>query len=72
MEEFSEFSPIQDFYKNKSVFLTGATGFVGQVIIEKLLRCTDIAKLYILVRGKHGKDWKERVKSMFLNEVSHL
>ena len=31
-------SPIKDFYKNKVVFLTGGTGFIGKLLIEKLLR----------------------------------
>jgi FlaA1/EpsC-like NDP-sugar epimerase len=37
----------------RSIFITGATGFVGKVLVEKLLRsCPDIAKIYILVRGE--------------------
>lgn len=31
-------SPITSFYENKSVFLTGTTGFLGQLFLEKLLR----------------------------------
>jgi hypothetical protein len=27
---FPESSPIQQFYKNKSIFITGATGFLGK------------------------------------------
>lgn len=37
-------SSIQEFYKNKNVFLTGGTGFLGIAIIEKLLRsCPDVS-----------------------------
>lgn len=32
-------SAIAEFYKNKNIFLTGGTGFLGIAIIEKLLRC---------------------------------
>lgn len=31
-------SPIIHFYAGKTVFLTGPTGFLGQLLLEKLLR----------------------------------
>lgn len=31
-------SPIRDFYRGKVVFLTGATGVLGELFVEKLLR----------------------------------
>ena len=31
-------SEVQNFYKNKYIFLTGGTGFLGVAIIEKILR----------------------------------
>lgn len=31
-------SPISDFFRDKCVFLTGCTGFLGQLYLEKLLR----------------------------------
>ncbi|XP_043647264.1 fatty acyl-CoA reductase wat [Drosophila teissieri] len=43
---------ILQFYKNKSVFVTGGTGFLGKVIIEKLLRSTDVRRVYLLIRPK--------------------
>ncbi|XP_073948972.1 putative fatty acyl-CoA reductase CG5065 [Choristoneura fumiferana] len=42
---------VADFYSGKSVFITGGTGFLGKVLIEKLLySCKDIDKIYVLVR----------------------
>ena len=29
---------IETFYRDKTVFITGGTGFIGKIIIEKLLR----------------------------------
>ncbi|XP_052858484.1 fatty acyl-CoA reductase wat [Drosophila gunungcola] len=54
---------IQAFYKDKVVFLTGATGFLGKVIIEKLLRTTDVKRIYSMVRPKRGQDIQERIET---------
>ncbi|TMW45083.1 hypothetical protein DOY81_009835 [Sarcophaga bullata] len=56
---------IQNFYKNKNVFLTGGTGFLGKVFIEKLLRSTDVSKVYVLTRPKAGTDINERFTNIF-------
>lgn len=65
-------TPVKDFYRNKQIFLTGATGFLGQVIIEKLLRCCDVDKLYILIRSKKGKTWQQRIDDICADPVSVL
>ncbi|PSN39593.1 Fatty acyl-CoA reductase 1 [Blattella germanica] len=53
---------IQEFYDNQDVFITGGSGFMGKVLIEKLLRsCRGINKLYILMRSKKGKDIEQRL-----------
>lgn len=33
-------SETAEFYKNKNIFITGGTGFLGIALIEKLLRTT--------------------------------
>ena len=44
---------VKEFYKGKTVFITGCTGFFGKVILEKLLRsCHEVEKLIVLVRTK--------------------
>jgi fatty acyl-CoA reductase len=46
---------IQGFYRDKTIFLTGTTGFVGKVVLEKILRSlSDFKKIYIMVRPKKG------------------
>jgi len=53
---------ISDFFAGRSIFITGATGFMGKVLMEKLLRsCPSINNIYILVRPKKGKDPASRV-----------
>ncbi|CAH2326043.1 fatty acyl- reductase 1 isoform X1 [Pelobates cultripes] len=56
---------IPDFYKGKNVLITGATGFMGKVLLEKLLRsCPGVKAVYVLVRHKAGQEPKDRVTEM--------
>ena len=56
---------ISEFYKEKNVLITGATGFVGKLLIEKLLySCESLTKVYCLIREKNGRSADER-----LNEI---
>lgn len=49
----SPITGVREFYRDKSVLITGGTGFMGKVLVEKLLRsCPDVATLYILMRPK--------------------
>ena len=58
-------SKISKFYENKSIFVTGATGFLGKVLIEKLFRsCYNLNKIYVLVRSKKGKQPSERLEEI--------
>lgn len=43
---------------------------MGKVLVEKLLRMTEIGKIYLLMRVKKGKEQKERLVDMFNNPVS--
>lgn len=64
-------TPIQKFYYGQSIFLTGGTGFMGKLLIEKLLRtCSGVASIYLLVRPKKGKDVHQRTEEIFDDPVS--
>lgn len=53
---------IPEFYRGRCIFLTGATGFMGKVLVHKLLTdCGDLERLYILVRAKRGVEPKQRL-----------
>ncbi|XP_025602191.2 fatty acyl-CoA reductase wat-like [Athalia rosae] len=65
-----EMSEIQQFYAGKNVFITGATGFIGKVLTEKLVRsCRDIGRIYVLIREKKGKTPEDRKRDLLSNEV---
>lgn len=44
---------------------------MGKVLIEKLLRITEVEKLYLLMRFKKGKNPKDRLVDVFNNPVSY-
>ncbi|KAF9438999.1 cyclin-dependent kinase inhibitor far1 [Entomortierella beljakovae] len=54
-----------EFYtRNNVVFITGATGFVGKTILEKLLRSfPQITKVYLLMRISGSKTLQSRVEN---------
>ncbi|TSQ92664.1 Fatty acyl-CoA reductase 1 [Bagarius yarrelli] len=56
---------IPEYYTGKNVLITGATGFMGKVLLEKLLRsCPGIKAAYVLVRPKAGQSPSTRVADM--------
>lgn len=66
-------STVCGFYDNRSVFITGATGFVGKVLLEKLLRsCPGVKYVYILMREKRGKSPRQRLEELMSCKVFDL
>lgn len=61
---------IKEFFDNCNVFVTGSTGFLGKVLIEKLLRtCDGIEKIYILLRPKRGVGSEQRFEEYLRNPI---
>lgn len=55
MMDIEETPSVAQYYEGKCMFVTGATGFIGKVLIEKLLRCCpNIRSIYLLMRPKKG------------------
>ncbi|XP_072397802.1 putative fatty acyl-CoA reductase CG5065 isoform X2 [Diabrotica undecimpunctata] len=68
--------PVADFFIDKNVFITGGSGFLGKLIIEKLLRsCPGIGKIYVLLRPKRGNSIEDRlekiIESPIFNPLRH-
>jgi alcohol-forming fatty acyl-CoA reductase len=81
-----DYLPISEFYKGRSIFITGGefafhqilnnfpilqilgstgSGFMGKVLVEKLLRsCPGIESIYLLMRPKRGHDINERLNDI--------
>ncbi|XP_049639782.1 fatty acyl-CoA reductase 2-like [Suncus etruscus] len=58
-------STIATFYEGKTILITGATGFLGKVLLEKLLRTSpNLRVICILVRPKAGQTPQQRVDQM--------
>lgn len=61
---------LQENLKDRTLFITGGSGFLGKVFVEKLLRCMDVRRIYLLIREKKGKEPKQRLREIFQNPVS--
>jgi alcohol-forming fatty acyl-CoA reductase len=63
------------FYKDKTILMTGCTGFVGKVVLEKFIRCIpEFKRIYVLVRPKRGtkpidRIWKDIFSSQCFDVV---
>ncbi|XP_010143957.1 PREDICTED: fatty acyl-CoA reductase 1 isoform X2 [Buceros rhinoceros silvestris] len=56
---------IPEYYEGKNILLTGVTGFMGKVLLEKLLRsCPKVKAVYVLVRHKAGQTPEARIEEI--------
>ncbi|XP_021926220.1 putative fatty acyl-CoA reductase CG5065 [Zootermopsis nevadensis] len=63
-------SDIPGFFKGRCIFITGGTGFMGKVLVEKLLRsCPEIATIYLLMRPKRGNDVRTRHEELIRSQI---
>jgi len=63
---------IADTFKDGVVFITGSTGFLGKILLEKLLRSCDVKTIAVLVRGKKGLAASQRAADIYKQAVSNL
>ncbi|KAG5252648.1 fatty acyl-CoA reductase [Salix suchowensis] len=59
---------IVEFLQGKSYFITGATGFLGKALVEKMLRgVPEVGRLFLLIKGKDKEAAMKRLKSEIIN-----
>jgi alcohol-forming fatty acyl-CoA reductase len=47
---------VQSYYKDKNILITGCTGFLAKIVLEKIIRsCSDFGKIYVMMRTKKTK-----------------
>ncbi|XP_057538663.1 fatty acyl-CoA reductase 3-like isoform X1 [Amaranthus tricolor] len=64
-----DFGSINKFLENKTIFVTGATGFIAKILIEKILRTQpNVKKLYLLVRAKDATTANTRLREEVLGK----
>ncbi|KAL3144875.1 Fatty acyl-CoA reductase 2 [Trebouxia sp. C0009 RCD-2024] len=51
--------------QNACVLLTGATGFIGSLVLEQMLRTyPDVARVHVTIRAKRGEDPQKRLNKL--------
>lgn len=64
---------IRKFYDGAEILVTGGSGFIGRVLIEKLLRsCPEISRIFLLLRAKKGVKARDRLESLTNCMVKNL
>ncbi|KAF6205980.1 hypothetical protein GE061_017204, partial [Apolygus lucorum] len=65
----ADMSEIVEFYRGKNILITGAAGFLGGLLMERLLRICEVGRIFIIVRDKNGLKAEERLDSIFSTPV---
>ncbi|CAH2101760.1 unnamed protein product [Euphydryas editha] len=67
--DFEDAPTIPEYYKGKTIFITGGSGFMGKVLVEKLLySCSDLDRIYLLLRTKKGVKAEDRIADIYASK----
>ncbi|CAJ0609916.1 unnamed protein product [Cylicocyclus nassatus] len=56
---------VQDVYSDRSILLTGSTGFLGKVLVEKILWAVpNVRQVFLLIRPAKGLSPRERLEKV--------
>ncbi|KAL7106436.1 hypothetical protein ACP275_07G113800 [Erythranthe tilingii] len=58
---------ILKFFQGKNIFITGGTGLLGKVLVEKILRSTPVGKIYVLVKADDQEGAVDRIAKELVN-----
>ncbi|GAB1866827.1 Fatty acyl-CoA reductase [Camponotus japonicus] len=66
----NETHSIDRFFAQTKIFITGATGFLGKALLEKLLRsCPRVTTIFVLIRPKRNQSIEERFRKLLENPI---
>ncbi|XP_050367776.1 fatty acyl-CoA reductase 3-like [Argentina anserina] len=64
-----ELESLVDFIQNKNILVTGATGFLAKIFVEKILRVQpNVKKLYLLLRAPDTKTATQRLQNEIIGK----
>ncbi|KAF8055926.1 fatty acyl-CoA reductase [Scenedesmus sp. PABB004] len=58
-------------FDGATVFITGASGYIGSVVLEQLLRTTGVATVYLLLRPRRGEAIQARADKLLQGALFH-
>jgi hypothetical protein len=59
-------------FAGATVLLTGCTGYIGGLVLESMLRTTDVARVYVLLRPKKATPAQERCDKLLQGPTFHM
>ena len=62
-------SLIEQFLSSRSVAVTGFTGFIGKLLVAKLLTSTDVDHVYVLMRKGSFNNVQDRLAHVLESKV---
>nr|TKR83366.1 hypothetical protein D5086_0000268710 [Populus alba] len=64
-----EFGSVVQFLEDKTILITGATGFLAKILLEKILRVQpNVKKIYLLLRAADAKSASQRLQNEILGK----
>uniref|UniRef100_A0A2S2RAC3 Fatty acyl-CoA reductase n=1 Tax=Sipha flava TaxID=143950 RepID=A0A2S2RAC3_9HEMI len=60
---------IAETFRNGTLLVTGSTGFLGKILIEKILRSCPVKTIVIIVRNKNGISPQQRVAYLYEQSI---
>jgi len=62
---------VREFFRGRSVFITGGTGFLGKALLRKLLAASgdSLGCVYLLLRPKRGREPAERLAALLADPI---
>lgn len=73
MDSLAFVPSVRDFYRNAEICITGASGFIGKVLVERLLTaCPDLKTIYIVLRERKGQPVQSRISEFSECDVRNI